>query len=832
MVKLYILLVLFSFFGLNGQAQELWKKMPVQAESIECYASETVNKIFIPPPPEFTHRLKSGGSETKFVINYINFPDSIKPAFEYAVSIWASLISSSVPIYIEAQWLILQSTTLGSCSPGNFYLNFTNAPLRNTYYPVALAEKLQEQAISGPNSPDMTARFNSTIAWYFGTDGQTPTDKYDFVSTVLHEIAHGLGFTGLFTADIQNKLGRTITSNRHASIFDAFIQDFQQNHLVNTSVYGNPSGELYDALISNQLYHASPLAIKSHSDQRPRLYAPTTFNSGSSIYHLNDFSFPFGNPNALMTHAAGKGEAIHNPGPITKGILMDLGWKHLYFRHEPLVDTEKIDAPYDFVLGINSDTGLDTTSVFLHYSLSEFNEKTDSLLMQYNAADRLFRASVPSIGSPGTMLYYFSAQDTLDRQFTGPAQAPDVYNYFNFGPDNFLPEIAHEPTTFLLTTEKQLPITAKVTDNIGIHQVYVVFGRKGAAPDTLFLTHTGDHMFETVYTIPASAVADGGIISYAIFAVDASSNRNLARLPQEGTFDVVIEQIFDPVASYRTSFTGAKSDFILGDFDIKRADNFDSEALHSPNPYPSPEVNDLSYDLISMLRYPIVVKDGGIVSFDEVVLVEPGEPGTSFGDDEFWDYVIVEGSRDLGNNWHPVIDGYDSRAKQVWLTAYNSNIVGNNSRANGTKELFVNREIVLTENGHFKAGDTILVRFRLFSDPYANGWGWAIDNLAIQYDPPTSVPGIDLPVADVRIYPNPFKEQLTISFSGLKNPVSRMQLLVHDIAGRLVHVAVLPNVLTGSEITLQLPDMTQGVYVATLIADEALLMRSKLVKHQ
>lgn len=509
---------------------------------------------------------------------------------------------------------------------------------------------------------------------------------------------------------------------------------------------------------------------------------------------------------------------------------MDLGWKHLYFRHEPLVDTESVNSPFSFSVGIDTDSGLDTTSVFLVYTFSEFDKKTDSLPMPYNTTDRLFRASVSPSGPQGTLLYYFSAEDTLNRQFTGPAQAPEFYFYFNYGPDFTLPEIVHEPATFLLTTEKQLPIKAKVTDNIGIQQVYVVFGRKGAAPDTLQLTHTGDHFFETVYTIPTSAVADGGLISYALFAVDASLNRNLARLPLEGTFDVQIEPVFDPVASYRTNFTGAKNDFILGDFDIKKADNFDSEALHSPNPYPSPEENDVYYELISMLRYPIVVKDGGLLSFEEVVLVEPGEPGTAFGDDEFWDYVIVEASIDFGNNWLPLIDGYDSGSKQTWLNAYNSLTVGMNSRAVGTKELLATREIVLTENGHFSAGDTLLIRFRLHSDPYANGWGWAIDNLAIQYDPPTSVPAIDLPAVDVRLYPNPFTDQLTLSFTGLSGQVSRMQLLLHDITGRLMHVAVLQNVLPGSEITLQLPDIPKGMYVASVLSDEALLLRSKLIK--
>ena len=32
---------------------------------------------------------------------------------------------------------------------------------------------------------------------------------------------------------------------------------------------------------------------------------------------------------------------------------------------------------------------------------------------------------------------------------------------------------------------------------------------------------------------------------------------------------------------------------------------------------------------------------------------------------------------------------------------------------------------------NISAGDTLLVRFRLFSDPFANGWGWVIEDLKI-----------------------------------------------------------------------------------------------------
>jgi len=37
-------------------------------------------------------------------------------------------------------------------------------------------------------------------AWYFGTDANTPAGLIDFVTVVLHEIGHGIGFIGSMNA--------------------------------------------------------------------------------------------------------------------------------------------------------------------------------------------------------------------------------------------------------------------------------------------------------------------------------------------------------------------------------------------------------------------------------------------------------------------------------------------------------------------------------------------------------------------------------------------------------------------------------------------------------
>ena len=73
---------------------------------------------------------------------------------------------------------------------------------------------------------------NSSINWYFGTDGQTPTTKYDLVTVALHEICHGLGFFDSFSSDGSNgSFGLGV----FPLIYDTFIENFTGNKLIRYS---------------------------------------------------------------------------------------------------------------------------------------------------------------------------------------------------------------------------------------------------------------------------------------------------------------------------------------------------------------------------------------------------------------------------------------------------------------------------------------------------------------------------------------------------------------------------------------------------------------------
>ena len=67
--------------------------------------------------------------------------------------------------------------------------------------------------------------------------------------------------------------------------------------------------------------------MRAANGGRPaRLYAPGTFNGGSSYSHLDDATYRAGNRNSLMTHALGDGETIRTPGPIASAVLRTTGW--------------------------------------------------------------------------------------------------------------------------------------------------------------------------------------------------------------------------------------------------------------------------------------------------------------------------------------------------------------------------------------------------------------------------------------------------------------------------------------------------------------------------
>ncbi|HLE27029.1 MAG TPA: hypothetical protein VI793_02855 [Anaerolineales bacterium] len=286
----------------------------------------------VPAPVAALQKAKRPGAQTaNVVVNYNpGFAPEAQSAFQHAVDIWAGLISSPVSITVDAYWMDLGSGVLGSAGPTNFIRNFTGAPLASTWYAYALANKLAGTDFRADRY-DIVARFNSGFPnWYFGADGQTPPGHYDFVSVVLHELGHGLGFTDSTAVDnpsnpATGSWGANSALNPQIDpfIYDRFVVNGSDQLLIS---FPNDSAELLGQFTSNNLFFSGTNTVGANGGAMPRLYAPNPWEQGSSIAHLDEDTYPAGNLNALMTPYLASAESVHSPGPITLCLFKDMGW--------------------------------------------------------------------------------------------------------------------------------------------------------------------------------------------------------------------------------------------------------------------------------------------------------------------------------------------------------------------------------------------------------------------------------------------------------------------------------------------------------------------------
>lgn len=115
-------------------------------------------------------------------------------AFQHAANIWGRRLDSAVPIRIQSSFEPLAAGVLGSAGPIVVFGNFPNAPLQNTWYHGALANALAGVDLD-PAADDIRARFSSNFNFYLGIDNLAPAGRPDLVAVLLHEFAHGLGFS-------------------------------------------------------------------------------------------------------------------------------------------------------------------------------------------------------------------------------------------------------------------------------------------------------------------------------------------------------------------------------------------------------------------------------------------------------------------------------------------------------------------------------------------------------------------------------------------------------------------------------------------------------------
>src|SRR6185503_672783 len=96
-------------------------------------------------------------------------------------------------IFVLASFDPLAANVLGTAGPTFVFSDFPGAERPNTWYASALADQLAGAELN-PGFADIRARFSSNFAFYYGFDNEEGA-LVDLLPVVLHELAHGLGFT-------------------------------------------------------------------------------------------------------------------------------------------------------------------------------------------------------------------------------------------------------------------------------------------------------------------------------------------------------------------------------------------------------------------------------------------------------------------------------------------------------------------------------------------------------------------------------------------------------------------------------------------------------------
>lgn len=293
-------------------------------------------------------------------------PDALK-GVDLALNALSAQIHPTVPVEVKIEMTQLDPRFLGRGGGAASVRNFPGAPLADTWYPQSLANSLAGTRLVP--APDGMVQLNSVMPWDYSGQPQAAlkAHKPDFVTTVTHEVLHTMGIQGtaLITPDNQGEVGdsdgvideeshnmpwhtlvwtgpqstaahftcvvldpvvqrtRTADDDLTPDIWDRFIVNGEGEAILDGSL-ADPSPDLDVYLTSDDLFWSGPAGMAANGGKPVKIYAPSTWQQGSSYAHLDDGTFD-GGSDALMT-AAGANIPDISIGPRLVGILQDMGW--------------------------------------------------------------------------------------------------------------------------------------------------------------------------------------------------------------------------------------------------------------------------------------------------------------------------------------------------------------------------------------------------------------------------------------------------------------------------------------------------------------------------
>jgi len=166
---------------------------------------------------------------------------------------------------------------------------------------------------------------NKNYNFYYGVDAKVPNNRYDYLTIMLHEVCHGLGFSAIIGQN--GSYSYTPPTGPQQSTPYPGIYERQLFQGTDGPCLTELSQSQRAALlISNNLYAGAPGShlLNANDGERIKMYAPTTYSSGSSTSHWDSsVTFP-----TFMKYSIGSGasNALHTFNDKKISLMQDIGW--------------------------------------------------------------------------------------------------------------------------------------------------------------------------------------------------------------------------------------------------------------------------------------------------------------------------------------------------------------------------------------------------------------------------------------------------------------------------------------------------------------------------
>jgi hypothetical protein len=171
--------------------------------------------------------------------------DQRKIVYQFAADLWDSILTTDVDVRVGASFAPLSCTPTGGTlgSAGAWWIwQDPGFPVPNAWYHQALANQIAGENLNitsgnpdyvDPDDIEIGSQFNANLGqpnclagsgWYYGLDGNTPAGMISFLDVVLHEIGHGLGFSG-FVGYSSGVLGERVGTPGVSDVYTNFAYD-------------------------------------------------------------------------------------------------------------------------------------------------------------------------------------------------------------------------------------------------------------------------------------------------------------------------------------------------------------------------------------------------------------------------------------------------------------------------------------------------------------------------------------------------------------------------------------------------------------------------------